>query len=135
MSTDDDHATRSSRLQSSIDVLVESTRSVTQLVARTGSAGARAVLPTSVLEPVNRMLSSLRSMAEQAPLLTDEIDVLMSELQAKRLSIQAVTAELVVLDQQLEILERTMTPVQGLSTQLKNLQHSLMHALDPVQTP
>ncbi len=135
MSTDNEHHTRNSRLQSSLDVLLESTRSVTQLVARTGSAGARAVLPDSVLEPVNRMLTSLRAMAEQAPLLTDEIDVLMSELQAKRLSIQAVTAELVVLDQQLEILERTMSPVQSWSTQLKSVQHSLMHALDPVSTP
>lgn len=130
MTADGERDPHDGMLQSSVAALLESTRAVTQLVSRTSSAGARAVWPTSIVEPVNHLLRSLRRMIEQAPHLTDEIDVLMGELQAKRLSIQAVTAELIVLDHQLEILEKTLSPVQTWSTQLTALQHSLTHSLD-----
>lgn len=123
----DERDLRTAMLPPTIALLTQSTRSVALLAARTGRAGARVILPGSVAEPVNRMLSSLRSTVEHAPHLSDEIDVLMDELAARRLSIQAVTAELSALDEQLSILERTLTPVQTWSAQLLAVQHSLLH--------
>lgn len=73
------------------------------------------------------MLVSLKSVVEQFPHVTDEIDVLMSELGAKRLSVQALTAELDVLDHQLEILQGTLAPIQAWSEQWSQMQRSLRH--------
>lgn len=135
MSVKDEHDPHSGIVHPAIALLVESTRAVEQLATRTTQAGARVLLPSSVAEPANHMLTSLRTMVEQGPHLTDEIDVLMRELHAKRLSIRAVVAELTALDQQLEILEKSLAPVQAWSTQFsaiqRSLTHSLLHAVDP----
>jgi len=117
-------------LQSTFDVFLASTRAVTDLVTSAGSAGARAVLPSQVNDSVSRMLSSMRAMVEQAPQITDELEVLVEELRAKRLSIQALQSELNVLDRQLDVLERALAPVQTWSTQWTRMQHALLHTLD-----
>jgi hypothetical protein len=120
-------------LQSTVEVFLDSTRALVDLATRTGAAGARAVVPAPALDSVNRMLVSMRSLAEQAPPLSAEIDVLVDELHAKRLSIQAITAELTVLDQQLEILERTLGPVQQWSSRWQEIQHALLHLEVPTK--
>lgn len=117
-------------LQPTIDLFVDSTRAVTDLVLRAGNAGARAVVPDPVLASVSGMLLSLKGVAEQFPHLSDEIDVLMGEVDAKRLSIQALTAELAVLDHQLEILQGTLAPVRAWSDRWSQLQRALLHALE-----
>ena len=117
-------------LQSTFDLFLTSTRAVADLVATAGSAGARAVLPAPVNESVTRMLASLRTLLEQAPQITDELEVLMQELHAKRLSIQALQSELSVLDRQLEVLERTLAPVEVWNAQWNRMQHALLHSLD-----
>lgn len=118
------------RLHSAFDVFVDRTRAVTELVTSAGAAGARAVVPDPVLGPVNRMLASLRTIAEQAPPLTDELDVLVEEVHAKRMSIQALQSELGALDHQLQILEATLAPVQSWTHQWGRVQHALLSSLD-----
>lgn len=130
MTDTDEHENPRGMVQSTLDLFLDSTKALTRLATQAGSVGAHAVIPDPVLSSVNQMLSSLRSFAEQAPQISDELDVLISELHAKRLTIQAVTAELTVLDHQLEILERTLTPVQAWSSQWSELQGSLLHSLD-----
>ena len=90
-------------LQATIDVFLDRTRAVTELMERAGS-GALGKVPEPVPSAVTRMLSSLRQLAEQAPPLTAELHVLIEEVHAKRLSIQALQAELSALDHQLEVL-------------------------------
>ena len=92
-----DHDERHGRLQGTIDVFLDRTRAVTELMANVGS-GALGKVPEPVPSTVMRMLSSLRQLAEQAPPVTAELEVLVDEVHAKRLSIQALQAELAVLD-------------------------------------
>jgi hypothetical protein len=132
---DDEREDQHGLLLTAAEVLVDSTRSLTQLVARAGAAGAQAVVPDPAAAQVNRMLASLRRVLEQAPQLTDEIDVLLDELHAKRLSLQAMAAELTALDQQLEVLERALTPVQKWNTRWQEVQHTLLRLQLPVEAP
>ena len=135
MTAKDEHESHRGMLQSAFDLFLDSARTVTQVATQAGSAGAHAVVPDQVLASVEGMMTSLRRVAEQAPQITDELDVLMKELHAKRLTIQAVTAELTVLDEQLEILERALSPVQAWSGQWSQVQHSLLTSLDRSADP
>jgi phage-related tail protein len=118
-------------LHSTVDVFLDRTRAVADLVA---GAGGSAVdrLPEPVPAAVNRMLSSLRQLAEQAPPLTAELDVLIQEVHAKRKSIQALQAELAALDKQLEVFERTLAPLETWTRQWSRIQHALTETLEPV---
>jgi hypothetical protein len=133
MTTGEDHPAHHGVLQSAIDMLVGSTRAVTQMVTQAGSAagsaGAR-VVPDPVADQVRQMLHALRSVLEQAPQLTDEFEVLVNELHAKRLSIQALRAELDALDDQLAILERALEPVHSWSKQWSRVQHAILDTID-----
>lgn len=128
-----EHDRQHGLLQSTVEMFLDSTRTLAELATRTSSAGVRALVPDPVLVQVNQMLLSLRQVVEQAPQLTDEIDVLLSELHAKRLSIQAMTAELTALDQQLEILERTLAPVEAWNGRWQQLQQTLLHLELPTE--
>lgn len=123
------------RLHSAFDVFLDRTRAVTELVTAAGTAGARAVIPDPALGAVSKMLTSLRTIAEQAPQLTDELDVLVEEVRAKRLSIQALQTELGALDHQLQILEATLAPVQSWAHQWGRVQRSLLSVLDSGSEP
>lgn len=114
--------------QSTIDVFLDRTRAVADLVAGVGSE-ALGRMPEPMPSAVNRMLSSLRQLVEQAPPFTAELDVLLEEVAAKRLSIQALRAELDALDHQLEILERTLSPVEAWGRNWERLQRSLVESL------
>lgn len=117
-------------LQATIDVFLDRTRAVADLMANVGS-GALGKVPEPVPSTVTRMLASLRQLAEQAPPLTAELDVLVDEVHAKRLSIQALQAELAALDRQLEVLERSLGPLQDWGHQWQRLQRSLVATLNP----
>jgi hypothetical protein len=117
-------------LQAAAEKFLHTSRVVVDLVTQAGAVGAQAVLPEPVVSSVDRMVRSLRSLVEQAPQLTDELDVLFAELHAKRLTIQAVTAELAALDRQLEVLERTLAPVQAWNRQWGELRRSLLRATE-----
>jgi len=121
-------------VQSTIDVFLDRTRAVADLVASAGS-GALGVLPEPVPSAVTRMLDSLRQLAAQMPPLTAELDVLVQEVHAKRLSIQALRAELEALDQQLDVLERSLAPVQAWSRQWNRMRHSLTDSLTLAEPP
>jgi hypothetical protein len=118
-------------LHSTVDVFLDRTRAVVDLVA---GAGGTAVgrLPEPVPAAVTRMLSSLRQLAEQAPPLTAELDVLIQEVHAKRKSIQALQAELGAMDRQLEVFERTLAPLEAWTHQWSRIQHALTESLEPV---
>ena len=116
-------------LQATIDVFLDRTRTVADLVANAGSS-ALGMVPEPVPSAVTRMLVSLRQLAEQAPPLTAELDVLVDEVHAKRLSIQALQAELAALDRQLDVLERSLTPLQAWGKQWERLQRALTRTLD-----
>lgn len=121
-------------LQATVDVFLDRTRALTELMANVGGETLGRV-PEPVPSAVNRMLSSLRQLAEQAPPLTAELDVLMEEVHAKRLSIQALQAELSALDHQLEVLERSLAPVESWSRSWRRLQHSLAETLNLPEEP
>lgn len=118
-------------LHSTVDVFLDRTRAVVDLVA---GAGGNAVdrLPEPVPAAVTRMLSSLRQLVDQAPPLTAEIDVLIAEVHAKRKSIQALQAELGAMDRQLAVFERTLAPLEAWAHQWSRLQHALTESLEPV---
>lgn len=120
---------RHGMLQASIDVFLDRTRAVTELMSSVGT-GALGMVPEPVPSAVTRMLSSLRQLAEQAPPLTAEVGVLIEEVHAKRLSIQALQAELTALDHQLEVLERALAPVEAWSKHWERLQRTLTGSLN-----
>lgn len=128
-----DHDERHGLLQATVDVFLDRTRAVTELMERVGS-GALGRVPEPLPSAVTRMLTSLRQLAEQAPPLTSELHVLMEEVHAKRLSIQALQAELSALDHQLEVLERAMAPVQAWTRHWERLQSSLVQSIDLPQS-
>ena len=115
-------------LQATVDVFLDRTRALTELMADVGG-GAIGRMPEPARSAVDRMLSSLGQLAEQAPPLTGELDVLIEEVHAKRLSIQALQAELAALDHQLEVLERSLAPVEAWSRNWHRLQQSLSQTL------
>jgi hypothetical protein len=120
---------RHSLLQATIDVFLDRTRALTELMAGAGS-GALGKIPEPVPSTVTRMLASLRQLAEQAPPLTAELDILMDEVHAKRLSIQALQAELAALDRQLDVLEGALAPMQAWGRHWERLQSALTQSLD-----
>jgi hypothetical protein len=130
MANSDGHPARKGVLQSATDMFIGSTRSVVELLAQAGGAGAQAVVPDPVLASVGHMLRSMRKVIEEAPQITAELDIMINELHAKRLTIQSVAAELAVLDAQLEILEQTLAPVQTWSREWSRVKQSLLHSLD-----
>lgn len=115
-------------VQSAVDVFLDRTRAVAELMGSV-AGGALGVVPEPVPSTVTRMLASLRQLAEQAPPMTVELDVLIEEVHAKRLSLQAMQAELAALDHQLEVLEHTLAPVKGWSRQWTRMQHALVETL------
>jgi hypothetical protein len=115
-------------LHSTVDVFLDRTRAVAELVTGAGGSALGRV-PEPIPTAVTRMLASLRQLAEQAPPLTAELDVLVEEVHAKRLSIQALQAELGALDRQLEVLERTLGPMQAWGRQWGRIQHALADTL------
>jgi hypothetical protein len=119
-----DEPERHGLVQSSIDVFLDRTRAVAELMAAAGS-GALGAMPEPVPATVNRMLSSLRQVADTLPPITAELDIVVQEVHAKRLSIQALQAELSTLDRQLEVLERSLAPVEAWSRQWNRMRHSL----------
>lgn len=131
--TDVHEQRRQGMLQSTIDVFLDRTRAVANLMGNVGS-GALGMVPEPVPSTVTRMLESLRQLAEQAPTLTAEFGILVDEVHAKRLSIQALQAELSALDRQLEVLERTLAPVQAWSEQWNRIQHALVETLGLPET-
>jgi uncharacterized protein (DUF3084 family) len=78
---------------------------------------------------VTRLLTALQQLAEQAPPLTAELDVLIQEVHAKRLSVQALQAELTAFDNQMEILERSLAPLQTWSQEWTRMRQSLTETL------
>jgi hypothetical protein len=123
------HEERHGLLQATIDVFLDRTRAVTEMLASARS-GALGIVPEPVPSAVTRMLASLRQLAEQAPPITAELHVLIEEVHAKRLSIQALQAELAALDHQLEVLEKSLAPVEVWSRQWQRLQRSLTGSLN-----
>lgn len=128
MSTGTGHDGQHGLVRSAMDLFLDRTRAVAELVAGAGS-GALGALPAPVPATVTRMLSALRQLADQMPPLTAELDVLVHEVHAKRLSIQALQSELAVLDDQLAVLERSLEPVQSWSRQWNRLRHALTDTL------
>lgn len=127
-----DHDPGPGMLQATVDVFLDRTRALTELMTNVGGE-ALGRMPEPVPAAVNRMLGSLGQLAEQVPPLTAELDVLIEEVHAKRLSIQALQAELSALDHQLEVLERSLGPVEVWSRSWRRLQQSLGETLDQAQ--
>lgn len=125
--TDTERVDEHGLLESAADTLLHGVRTLTGLVAPRGAV--EAVVPDPALDQLNRVLGSLRSVVEQAPQLTNEIDVLLDEVRAKRLSLQAMAAEITALDAQLELLEQVLTPVQRWNARWQGLQHSPLRDL------
>jgi hypothetical protein len=126
--TDEQGSPRHGLLQSAVDVFLDRTREVIDLLGSAGS-GALGAIPGPVPSTVAGMLSSLQQLVEEFPSITAEFDVLVLELHAKRLSIQALQAELAALDSQLDVLERSLAPVQMWSGQWNRMTQSLNDTL------
>src|SRR6478736_292391 len=117
----DHDAGRRGLLQSTVDVFLDRTRAVAELVA---SAGSTAVggLPAPLPDTVAHMLSALEQLVDQVPPIT-------AELHAKRLSIRALQAELAALDGQLDVLERSLAPLRTWAHQWNRVRGTLTEAL------
>jgi hypothetical protein len=111
-------------LHSTVDVFLDRTRTLAELVTSAGGS-ALGKAPEPVPAAVSRMLTSLRQLADLAPPLTSELDVLVQEVHAKRMSVQALQAELGALDRQLEVLERSLAPVEAWSRQWTRIRRAL----------
>ena len=124
----DHDAGRRGLLQSTVDVFLDRTRAVAELVA---SAGSTAVggLPAPLPDTVAHMLSALEQLVDQVPPITAELDVLTDELHAKRLSIRALQAELAAMDGQLDVLERSLAPLRTWAHQWNRVRGTLTEAL------
>jgi hypothetical protein len=120
-------------LQSTAEVLRDRTLALVDLMTAAGS-GTVAVLPKPVTGAVTRLVAALGEVADQAPPITAELDVLADELHAKRLSIQALRAELGALDGQLEVLEKSLAPVLSWSHQWDRARRSLVDAVATLST-
>jgi hypothetical protein len=123
-------------LHSTVDVFLDRTRAVAELVTSAGGSALNRV-PDPVPAAIARMLSSLRQLTELVPPLTSELEVLVEEVHAKRKSVQALQAELGALDRQLEVLERTLAPVESWSRQWTRIRSALaepLEQLDRAQT-
>ncbi len=129
-----DHDSRHGMLQSTVDVFLDRTRALTDLMANVGG-GALGRMPEPVPAAVDKMLASLGQLAEQVPPLTAELNVLVEEVHAKRLSIQALQAELSALDHQLEVLERSLAPLEGWSRSWRRVQQSVTETLAATHEP
>ena len=116
-------------VQSTVDVFLDRTRAVVELMASAGS-GALGLVPEPVPATVTRMLTAMRELADQLPPVTAELDILVQEVHAKRISIQALQAELAALDRQLEVLERSLAPVEAWSRQWTRMRATLSELLD-----
>lgn len=116
-------------VQSTVDVFLDRTRAVVDLMASAGS-GALGLVPEPVPSTVTRMLVSMRELAEQLPPVTAELEILLQEVHAKRVSIQALQAELAALDRQLEVLERSLVPVEAWSRQWNRMRATLTQVLE-----
>jgi phage-related tail protein len=116
-------------LHSTVDVFLDRTRAVAELVASAGGSALERA-PDPVPAAVTRMLASMRQLTELVPPLTGELDVLVEEVHAKRKSVQALQAELGALDRQLEVLERTLAPVEAWSRQWTRIRTTLAEPLE-----
>ena len=81
------------------------------------------------------VLSSLRSVVEQAPPPTAALDLLLEEVRAKRSLVQAMQVQLASFDSQLEVLERSLHPLHEWSKQWTRLQATLGTSLRPSWGP
>lgn len=129
---DEGDESRRGLLQSAMDEFLDGTRSVARLVGSVGS-GALGAMPEPLPSTVTRMLRSLQQLIDQAPPITDELEILIQELHAKRLTVQALQAELTAFDHQLDLLERSLLPMESWVRQWSRLRQSLtetLHAAD-----
>lgn len=124
-------ATGHGLLHTTVDVFLDRTRAVADLVASAGGSVLDRA-PDPVPAAVTRMLASMRQLTELVPPLTGELDVLVEEVHAKRKSVQALQAELGALDRQLEVLERTLAPVEAWSRQWNRIRATLAEPLEQV---
>jgi len=125
---DQGEAQRRGLLQSAMEEFLEGTRSVVKLVGSVGS-GALGAMPEPLPATVTRMLRSLQRLIDQAPPITDELEILIQELHAKRLTVQALQAELSAFDHQLDVLERSLAPMEGWVHQWAKVRQSLAESL------
>jgi len=125
---DEGDENRRGLLQSAMDDFLDGTRSVARLVGSVGS-GALGAMPEPLPSTVNRMLSSLQQLIDQAPPITDELEILIQELHAKRLTVQALQAELAAFDHQLDVLERSLLPLESWVHQWSRMRLSLTETL------
>ena len=125
---DESDENRRGLLQSAMDEFLDGTRSVARLVGSVGS-GALGAMPEPLPSTVTRMLSSLQQLIDQAPPITDELEILIQELHAKRLTVKALQAELSAFDHQLDVLERSLMPMESWVRQWSRLRQSLTDTL------
>jgi hypothetical protein len=115
-------------LQSAMEEFLEGTRSVVRLVGTVGS-GALGAMPEPLPSTVTQMLKSLQRLLDQAPPITDELEILVQEVHAKRLTVQALQAELSAFDHQLDVLERSLAPMGSWVHQWARVRQSLTETL------
>lgn len=75
------------------------------------------------------MLDYLRSMAEQAPAPTAQLDTFLQEIRAKKALIGALRLQLAAFEQQMDLLEHTLAPLQQWAEQWSQVQQAITDAL------
>ena len=121
-----------SMLRAAADELFDRVRALSDVMRSAGGTALGAVgtpLPLAAAD----VLSSLRSVVEQAPPPTAALDLLLEEVRAKRALVQAMQVQLKSFESQLEVLERSLQPLHEWGKQWSRLQATLGTALRPVR--
>ncbi len=123
-----------SMVRAAADELFDRVRALTDVMRSASGTALGAVggpLPLAAAD----VLSSMRSVVEQAPPPTAALDLLLEEVRAKRSLVQAMQVQLASFDSQLEVLERSLQPLHEWSKQWSRLQATLGASLRPVRGP
>ena len=112
-------------LRAAADELFDRVRALSEVMRSAGGTALGAPLAAG------DVLSSLRSVVEQAPPPTVALDLLLEEVRAKRSLVQAMQVQLASFDSQLEVLERSLHPLHEWGKQWSRLQATLGASLRP----
>ena len=113
------------------EVFLGQLRMVSELTAAPGMTGwmAAGVPGARIAEG---MLEYMRSMAEQAPAPTAQLDTFLQEVRAKKALIGALRLQLAAFEQQMDLLEQTLGPLQQWAEEWSQLQQAIIDALTPL---
>lgn len=122
-----------SMLRAAADELFDRVRTLSDVMRSAGGTALGAVGNAPLPLAAADVLSSLRSVVEQAPPPTAALDLMLEEIRAKRALVKAMQVQLASFESQLEVLERSLQPLHEWGKQWSRLQATLGASLRPMR--